>query len=177
MSGLEGSKGSWETLKNKLNLTQFLLSSDIRSEGSIAIVKIFDFEFFLWFFILHHSQSLKMCFRKKCLCVCLWQSPNFAPKPIDRYCWNSISGVLCKYPGLLFLISPSPWIKNSPHKKRKIKILIFSKMASTILIKFYGFIVVSIPNNMILSVFRKIHETRKLFFNLLSVEKTLAYLI
>ena len=40
-------------------------------------------------------------------------------------------------------------------------------MASTILIKFYRFIVLLTPNNMILSGFSgKIHETRKLFFNL-----------
>ena len=39
-------------------------------------------------------------------------------------------------------------------------------MASTILMKFYEFLVVSTPNY---RFFRKIHETRKLFFNLLSV--------
>ena len=49
--------------------SQFLLSSDIKSEGSIAIVKKFDFEF-LWFLVLHHSHRLKMCFRKN-VCVCL----------------------------------------------------------------------------------------------------------
>ena len=36
------------------NDLSFLLSSDIRSEGSIAIVKIFDFDFFMIF----HSTSL-----------------------------------------------------------------------------------------------------------------------
>ena len=41
-----------------------LLSSDIRSEGSIAIVKKFDLDFF----ILHHSYSLKICFGKN-VCV------------------------------------------------------------------------------------------------------------
>ena len=52
-------------------LSTFLLSSDFRSEGSIAIVKKLDFDF-LWFFILHHSHALKMCFRKNvCVCVCL----------------------------------------------------------------------------------------------------------
>ena len=69
----------------------FLLSSDIRSKGSIAIVKKLDFDF-LWFFILHHSHSLKMCFRKKCVCVC--PSPIAEPKPINRSRSNSISGVL-----------------------------------------------------------------------------------
>ena len=51
-------------------LLSFLLSSDIRSEGSIAIVKKFDFEFLMIF----HSTSLpksKNVFWKKCLCVCV----------------------------------------------------------------------------------------------------------
>ena len=77
----------------------FLLSSDIRSEGSIAIVKKFLFDF-LWFLILHHSHSLKMCFRKisvcVCVCVCLsvCPSPIIEPKPIYRSHSNSISRVL-----------------------------------------------------------------------------------
>ena len=53
-----------------LGFIVFLLSSDIKSVGSIAIVKIFDFDFLMIF----HSTSLpesKMCFRKKCLCVCV----------------------------------------------------------------------------------------------------------
>ena len=62
---------------------------------------------FLWFFVLHHSHSLKMCFRKNvyvcmcvCVCVCLslclsvWPSPIVEPKPVDRSGWNSISRVL-----------------------------------------------------------------------------------
>ena len=48
---------------------------------------------------------------------------------------------------------------------RKIKILIFSKMAQTILIKCCGFIVHSMPNNITLSAFpRKIPQTRKIVF-------------
>ena len=52
--------------------------------------------------------------------------------------------------------------------RKKLKILIISKMAPTILIKFSGFIVglYSKPNNMTLSAFPgKIPETRKLVFN------------
>ena len=41
------------------------------SEVSIATVKKFDFDF-LWFLILHHSHSPKMCFRKMCVCVCVY---------------------------------------------------------------------------------------------------------
>ena len=74
---------------------------------------------FLWFFVLHHSHSLKMCSRKKC--PSLWQSPNNAPKPIDRYRWNSISGVLSKYPGLLFSISPLPLKLTIVHIRKEKK--------------------------------------------------------
>ena len=53
----------------------FLLSSDIRSEGSIAILKKFDYDFFMNFHCtVYHSHGLKMCFRKNvcvCVCVCL----------------------------------------------------------------------------------------------------------
>ena len=48
----------------------FLLSSDIRSKRSIAIVNIFVFEFLMIF----HSTSLlqsKNVFYKKCMCVCV----------------------------------------------------------------------------------------------------------
>ena len=68
----------------------FLLSSDIRSEGSIAIVKNFYFDF-LMIFHSTHSQSLKICFRKNvCVCLSVWQSPNVEPKPRVRK-----SGTLC----------------------------------------------------------------------------------
>ena len=85
----------------------FLLSSDIRSEGSIAIVKIFDFDF-LMIFILHHSHSLKMCFRKMSVCVSVWTSPIVEPKPIDRSRSNSIYRVLMRISRAVFLIFPLP---------------------------------------------------------------------
>ena len=48
----------------------FLLSSDIRSEGSIAIVKKIDLDYLM----VYDSISLphpKMCFIKLCVCVCV----------------------------------------------------------------------------------------------------------
>ena len=49
----------------------FLLSSDIRSDGNIAIVKKIDFDFFMVFDSISLPYS-KMCFRKiVCVCVCL----------------------------------------------------------------------------------------------------------
>ena len=58
--------------------------------------------------------------------------------------------------------------------RKKLRILIFSKMAPTILIKFCGFIVLSTPNNLTLSAFpEKIRETRKIVFNFLSVASKL----
>ena len=45
----------------------FLLSSDIRSEGSIAIVKKFDFDFL----IIFDSTSLKCVLEKMSVCVCV----------------------------------------------------------------------------------------------------------
>ena len=50
---------------------------------------------FLWISILYQSLTLKKCFRKNVhlsVNLSLWQLPNIAPKPIDRYRWNSISG-------------------------------------------------------------------------------------
>ena len=62
-----------------------------------------------------------------------------------------------------------PKINGSSHEK-KIKILIFSKMATTIMIKFCRFIVHSKLNNMTLSDFpEKNLVTRIIFFNFLSV--------
>ena len=56
------------------------------------------------------------------------------------------------------------------HMTKKIKNLIFSKMAPKILIKFCGFIVYSKPNNITLSAIpEKIPETRKIVLNFLSV--------
>ena len=55
-------------------------------------------------------------------------------------------------------------MNDSPHKKRKIKILIFSKMATTVIIKCCGFIAHSNLNNMALSAFPgKILVTKKTF--------------
>ena len=53
------------------SIIHFLLSSDIRGEGSIAIVKKFDFE-----------KSLKV--EKLFLIFC--PSPNVAPKPTGSPC-------------------------------------------------------------------------------------------
>ena len=137
----------------------------------------FSTSIFLWFFILHHSQSLKMCFRKNvcvCVCVCLsvWPSPNVQPKPIDRSRSKSISRVLSQISQADFLVFPLPLNLRVVHMRKNFKILIFSKMASTILIKFCRLIVYSKPNYMALSVFPgKIPETGKIFliffFNLL----------
>ena len=52
--------------------SSFLPSSDIKSEGSIAIVKKFDFDFLMIFDYISFPQSKKMCFRKiVCMCVCV----------------------------------------------------------------------------------------------------------
>ena len=68
---------------------------------------------------------------------------------------------------VFFSFSPTPKIKGSLHKK-KFKILIFSKMALTVFIKFWEFIVYSKRNNMTLSAFpEKIPETTKIVFNFL----------
>ena len=55
--------------------------------------------------------TLKKCFRKNIHLsarLSLWQLLNIAPKPIDRYRWNSISGILCKYPGPFIFYFPLP---------------------------------------------------------------------
>ena len=54
--------------------------------------------------------------------------------------------------------------------RKKLKIMVFSKMAPTIFIQFSGFIVHSKPNNITLSAFPgKFPETRKIVFNFPSV--------
>ena len=110
------------------------------------------FRFILWISILRHSHSLKMCYRKNvcarararacvcvCLCVCLCDR-------LRTQCLNHLTGLVqirylessCKYlKQFFFLVFPYPKIKDSSHEK-KLKILIFSKMALTILIKFVG---------------------------------------
>ena len=62
----------------------FYYLSDIRSEGSIAIIKEFDFDFLL-FLILHQSKNV---------CVFVCPLPIIEPKLIDRSRSNSISRVL-----------------------------------------------------------------------------------
>ena len=52
-------------------LDPFLLSNDIRSEGSIAIVKMFDFDFFMIFDSTSLPQSKKVFEKKISLCVCV----------------------------------------------------------------------------------------------------------
>ena len=88
-------------------------------------------------------------------------SPKVASKPTDQSRSNSISRISLKISLARFLHTRSTLkIKGTSHKK-KIKILNFSKMALTILIKCCGFIVHSKPNNMTLSAFPgKIPETR-----------------
>ena len=140
----------------------------------------FSTSIFGWFFILHHSQSLKMCFRKNvsvcvCVTVCLpvWPSPNVEPKPIDRSLSNSISRILLQITRaffFFFLVFPLPLKLRVVHIRKKIKISNFSKMVLTVLIKFCAFIVHSKPNNMTLSPFAgKIPESRKIVFNFLFV--------
>ena len=53
-----------------LQCSKFFLSSDIRSEGSITIVKIFDYHFLMIFDSTSLPQS-KNVFQKKCVCVCV----------------------------------------------------------------------------------------------------------
>ena len=100
----------------------FLLSSDIRSEGSIAIVKIFDFDFL----VIFHSTSLpesKNVFQKKCVCVCV------SVCPCERRRTQSLNQltdlVQIQYiqgPDVnissRFLVFPYPKIKGSSHKKK-----------------------------------------------------------
>ena len=109
-----------------------------------------------------------MCCRKNvcvCVCVCVCRRSQRLNQSTDlvhiRYLGSS-----CKYFESFFSFPLTSEIKGSPHKKT-FKILIFSKMAPMILIKFCGFIVGlhSKPNYMILSAFPgKIPETRKLYF-------------
>ena len=78
----------------------------IRSEGSIAIVKKFDFDFFMIFDSISLPQPKNVFQKKVCLCVCvcvcvclclslsIYLSPDVAPKPTDKSCSNSIFRVL-----------------------------------------------------------------------------------
>ena len=81
------------------------------------------------------------------------QSPNIAPKPTDQSCSNSVSRVpLQTSPACLFVFE-LPSKLRVVHIRKKFKILVFSKMTLTILIKFCGFIVHSNLNNTALSAF------------------------
>ena len=103
------------------------------------------------------------------VCVSVWKSPIVEPKSIDRSPSNSISKVLMQISRAVFLVFALPLKLTVVHKKI-FKILILSKKAVTILIKFCEFIVHSKPNNVTLSAFPgKIPETRKMVFNSLSV--------
>ena len=101
-----------ETLKWWSEVSLFLLTSDIRSEGSIAIVKKFDFDF-LWISILYHSHILKSDLEKKksvSLCVTVAEFSRS----------NSISRILLKiYRAIVFSFLPTPKINGSWHKKIK----------------------------------------------------------
>ena len=64
----------------------FLLSSDIRSEGSIAIVKKFDFDFLMIFGSTSlHYNVLKKKFGENAF-VFVLPSLNAVSKSVDCYC-------------------------------------------------------------------------------------------
>ena len=127
--------------------------------------------FFMIFVSTSLPQSKKNVCAYVCVCMCVYvcvcPSPIVETKPIRHL------GSSCKYLKPLFFFfsfSPNPKINDSSHKKKKIKISIFSKMALTIWIKVCRFIVHSKPKNMTLSAFfGKILETRKIVFNFLSL--------
>ena len=91
----------WEKLKYRLSNLSFLILP-FYFRATLGVKDVLQSSKFstltsCLFFILHHSQSLKMCFRKNvCMCVCvsvrlsLWPSPNVEPKPMDRSRSNSI---------------------------------------------------------------------------------------
>ena len=72
------------------SLFVFLLSSDIRREGSIAIVKKIYFDLLMNF----HSTSLPSSKSDLGKCLCVRASPIVEPKPIDQSRSNLISRVL-----------------------------------------------------------------------------------
>ena len=78
---------------------------------------------------------------------------------------NRYLGSSRKYLETLFLIFTLTLKLRVVHIRKKVKNLIFSKMAPTILIKFCGLIVHSKPNNVMLANFPgKIPETGKIYF-------------
>ena len=128
-----------------------LHSGDIRSEGSIAIVKKNRFRIFNGFPFYVHPHILKKCFRKNvclcvCVCVCVCPSPNVEPKPIDRSHSKSISSVFSQISEADFLVFPLPLKLRVVHIRKILKFLTFSKMAPTILIKFSGLTIAYIKN-------------------------------
>ena len=54
----------------KQSIEPFLLSSDVRSEGNIAIVKKFDFDFLMIFGSTSLPQSKNVFQKKMSVCVC-----------------------------------------------------------------------------------------------------------
>ena len=97
-------------------------------------------------------------------------SPTIAPKPTGQFRSHSISRVPLQIYLARFFVFDIPSKLKVVHIRKKFKILIFSKMAPTIFIRFCGFIVHSNPNNTALSAFSgKILVTRIIFFNFLSV--------
>ena len=132
---------------------------------------------FFYEFRLYISQIFQKSVLEESLCVCLsvwlsvWLSPNVEPKLIDRSRSKWMYLVSSRiYLEPFCLVFPLPLKLRVVHIRKKFKISNFSKMALTILIKFYGFIVHSKLNNMTLSAFPgKIPETRKIVFNFLSV--------
>ena len=122
------------------------------------------------------GKSLKL--EKQFLIFCL--SRNVAPKPTDQSCSNQISGV----PLQLFPVSFSfflfyfdlPSKLRVVHIRKKLKIFVFWKTASTIFIQFCGFIVHSNLNNMTLSAIHgKFFKLKKKINNFLSVVAQLSY--
>ena len=93
-----------------------------------------------------------MSFRKNvCVCVSVCRRTHSLNQLTDlvqnRYLWSSR-----KYLEPFFSFPP-PLKLRVVHIRKKLKTLIFSKMAPTIFIKFCGSIVYSKPNNMVLSAF------------------------
>ena len=92
-------------------------------------------------------------------------SPNVAPKPTGRSRSHSIPRVPLRISLAHFFVFDLLSKLTVVHIRKKLKILIFSRMAPTIFIKFCGFIVHSNPKNMALSAFPgKILVNRKIFF-------------
>ena len=90
----------------------FLLSSDVRSEESIAIIKKISTSIFLRISILYQSLTLKKCFRKKCQFIYLSVLNQLTDIVEIRYLGSSAN-----IQGLLFLIFLLP-LNYSSHKKR-----------------------------------------------------------